>query len=77
MQDKTNIYWAWSIKEAVFKYFGENVLFKDHIHILEILEKEKKALVLYHGFHGKGVFELKIDRIKNYYLAFIKSFTPA
>ena len=77
MQNETNIYWAWSIKEAVFKYFGERVLFKDHIQILEILEEEKKASVIYRGFHGEGVFELKIDRIKNYYLAFVKTFTPA
>ena len=77
MQDKTNIYWAWSIKEAVFKYFGEGVLFKEHIHIVEINEADKKAIVFYEGFHGQGHFELQIDRIKNYYLAFIKTFKPS
>jgi phosphopantetheinyl transferase len=77
MKDKTNIYWGWSIKEAVFKYFGERVLFKEHIHILEINEVDEKAIVFYKGFHGQGHFELKIYRIKNYYLAFVKTFTPS
>ena len=76
IRDKINIYWAWSIKEAVFKYFGERVLFKEHIHILEINEADKKAIVFYKGFHGQGHFELQIDRIKNYYLAFVKTFKP-
>jgi 4'-phosphopantetheinyl transferase len=75
MKEKENVFWAWSIKEVVFKYFGERVLFKDHITILEINKESKKALVEYDGFHGKGIFEIKIDRIKNYYLAFTNSFT--
>ncbi len=75
MKEKENIFWAWSIKEVVFKYFGERVLFKDHITILEINKELKKAIVEYDGFHGKGYFEIKIDRIKNYYLAYTNSFT--
>lgn len=77
MRDEVNIYWAWSIKEAIFKYFGERVLFKEDIQILEIKEADKKAIVFYRGFHGQGQFELAIDRIKNYYLAFVKTFNPA
>lgn len=75
MKEKDNIYWSWSIKEVVFKYFGERVLFKDHITILEINKDLKKAIVEYNGFHGRGNFEIKIDRIKNYYLAYSNSFT--
>jgi len=71
-----NIYWAWTIKEAVFKYFGERVLFKDHIKIIAIQEELNKAIVHYNGFHGVGEFELSIMRIKNYYLAFTKTYSP-
>jgi len=76
IKTEENIYWAWTIKEAVFKYFGEAVLFKDHIKIVSIQAKQNKALVHYDGFHGIGEFELKIQRIKNYYLAYTKKYTP-
>lgn len=75
IDNNEHIYWAWTIKEAVFKYFGENVLFKDHINIITIRPDINKALVVYNGFHGKGEFELSIRRIKNYYLAFTKKYT--
>lgn len=76
MLEKENIYWAWSIKESIFKYFGERVLFKDHINIVEIEAKMNRAKVHYCGFHGRGDFEINLLRIKNYYLAYTKSYYP-
>lgn len=67
-------YWAWSIKEAVFKYFGERVLFKDHLDIEKIDLIDKLAIVNYDGFHGKGQFDLELLRFKNAYLAFTKQY---
>lgn len=69
-----DIYWAWSIKEAIFKYFGERVLFKEHMEIQEINLVTHQALVNYQGFHGKGQFELELLRFKNAYLAFTKQY---
>lgn len=71
------IYWAWSIKESVFKYFGERVLFKEHIRIEKIDEESKTAFVNYEGFHGKGRFEIELLRVKNSYLAFTKRYTSS
>lgn len=76
MEDSENLYWTWSIKEAIFKYFGERVLFKEHIQVLEIASTSNNATVLYDGFHGKGIFEMKLLRVKKYYLAYTKSYTP-
>lgn len=71
-----NIYWAWSIKEAIFKYFGEKVVFKDHIFINEIRPDQKIAFANYKGKHGSGLFELKLMQIKKYYLAYTKTYRP-
>jgi len=76
MKDNENLYWTWSIKEAIYKYFGERVLFKEHIQILKISSTSNKAIVLYDGFHGKGIFEMKLLRVKKYYLAYTKSYAP-
>lgn len=69
------LYWIWSIKEAIFKYFGEGVVFRDHIEVKEIDEDKKRAFVKYDGLHGKGVFEMKLLRIKKYYLAYTKTYS--
>lgn len=71
-----NINWTWSIKESIYKYFGERVLFKEHIQVVDIQEEFNKAVAYYDGFHGKGIFELKLLRVKKYYLAYTKSYTP-
>lgn len=76
MKEKKNMYWTWSIKEAIFKYFGERVLFKEHIQVIDIQESSNKAVAIYNGFHGKGIFELKLLRVKKYYLAYTKTYTP-
>jgi len=66
--------WIWCIKEAVFKYFGEQVSFKDDIIIDRFDQKLLTAQVSYKGFHGNGKFEIKLDRFENYYLAYTKEF---
>jgi phosphopantetheinyl transferase len=69
------LYWIWSIKEAIFKYFGEGVAFRDHIQVKEIDEVKKRAFAVYNGRHGKGIFEMKLLRIKKYYLAYTKTYS--
>jgi phosphopantetheinyl transferase len=71
-----NLFWIWSIKEAIFKYFGEGVIFKDDIQVLSIHEEKRNAQVRYQGRHGTAYFDMKLLRIKNYYLAYTKSCTP-
>lgn len=66
--------WIWCIKEAVFKYFGERVLFKYDIIIDRIDPELLTAWVIYKGIHGHGKFEIKLDRFENYYLAYTKEF---
>jgi len=68
------LYWIWSIKEAIFKFFGEGVAFKDHIQVQKIDAANKSAIALYSGQHGKGIFEMKLLRIKKYYLAYTKTY---
>ena len=69
-----SLYWIWSIKEAIFKFFGEGVVFKDHIQVEKIDIPNKSAIALYNGRHGKGIFEMKLLRIKKYYLAYTKTY---
>ncbi len=76
MESRENLYWAWTIKEAIFKYFGKEVLFKEHIKIISIQPELSTAIVHYKGYHGLGEFELTIKRIKNYYLAFTNKYSP-
>lgn len=66
--------WIWCIKEAVFKYFGERVFFKDDIIIDEFDLDSLTAHASYQGIHGQGKFEIKLDRFENYYLAYTKEF---
>ena len=66
--------WIWCIKEAIFKSFGERVFFKDDIIIERIDIDLQTAWVKYIGVHGYGNFEIKLDRIENYYLAYTKAF---
>ena len=66
--------WIWCIKEAVFKYFGEQVFFKDDIIIDRFDPNLLTAHISYQGIHGIGKFEIKLDRFENYYLAYTKEF---
>jgi phosphopantetheinyl transferase len=76
IKTKEEVYWAWTIKEAIFKYFGERVLFKEHINIIRINPELNNALVEYDGYNGKGIFNLWIEQIKNYYLAYTINYCP-
>jgi len=62
--------WIWSIKEAVFKYFGQNVIFKEDMIVCKLDLNTFTAQVNYKGVHGLGIFDLKLEKIENYYLAF-------
>jgi hypothetical protein len=71
-----NINWIWSIKEAIFKYFGSRVIFKDDILIDRLNTEQLTARATYRGFYGKGIFELNLDRFEKYYLAYTKAYQP-
>jgi phosphopantetheinyl transferase len=71
------INWIWSIKEAVFKYFGSHVFFKEDILIDRLNMEQLTAIVIYKGFHGVGKFEMNLKRFGNYYLAYTKAYHPS
>lgn len=48
----------WSVKEAVFKYFGELVDFADHIRVAPFLPDQREIKAYYKGVHGEMTFEL-------------------
>jgi len=68
------INWIWSIKEAVFKYFGSQVNFKNDILIEHLSPELLTAQVSYKGYHGIGKFEINLVRFENYYLAYTKAY---
>ena len=49
----------WSIKEAIFKCYGENVDFKRHIHVPEFELEDEIIRAEYNGIHGSKSFELR------------------
>lgn len=50
---------VWSAKEAIFKVFGENVLFAGHITMRPFSAQDKTIIADYAGIYGKRVFELE------------------
>ncbi len=48
----------WSAKEAIFKVFGENVLFADHITLSPFDITDETLRAHYKGIHGEREFEL-------------------
>lgn len=68
--------WIWCIKEAVFKYFGEHVIFKDDIIVDQLNPIAHTAVASYRGVHGAGNFEINLNRFENYYLAYTKAYFP-
>ena len=57
-------YWIWSIKEAVFKYLGYHVDFRADMRMISL--EENFAQVDYSGIHGKGIFDLRLERFDEY-----------
>ena len=66
--------WIWGIKEAVFKYFGSQVIFKHDIIVDRLDPDLLTARVSYQGCHGAGKFEMNLVRFENYYLAYTKAY---
>lgn len=48
----------WSAKEAIFKVFGENVLFADHILVRPFTPINSVITAEYKGTHGQNIFNL-------------------
>jgi phosphopantetheinyl transferase len=48
----------WSAKEAIFKYWGENVAFAEHIEIAPFTGDDARITAHYGGAHGQRTFEL-------------------
>ena len=49
---------VWSIKEAVYKYFGERVAFADDIEVVPFKCDDQEFSAHYRGVHGEFVFRL-------------------
>ncbi len=48
----------WSAKEAIFKFWGENVAFAEHIEIAPFTGDDARITAHYKGAHGQRTFEL-------------------
>jgi phosphopantetheinyl transferase len=48
----------WSAKEAIFKFWGENVDFAKHIEITPFAGDDSRITAHYTGIHGQRAFEL-------------------
>lgn len=48
----------WSAKEAIFKFWGENVAFAEHIEIAPFTAYDARISAHYKGVHGQRTFEL-------------------
>ena len=49
---------TWSAKEAIFKFWGENVAFAEHIEIAPFTADDARITAHYSGVHGQRTFEL-------------------
>jgi len=58
----------WSAKEAIFKYFGEHVLFAEDITILPFQIDEGKLRAIYKGIHGEKEFLLSHYRVEGFHI---------
>ena len=67
-------FWIWSIKEAVFKFFGYHVDFRGDMFVSDLSPEENKAFVSYSGLHGKGIFELELLTFEEYKAALTKHY---
>lgn len=64
----------WSIKEAVFKFFGEQVDFSEDIYVKPFLPHQASLFALYEGAHGAYEFELSNIQNAGYSIIFTTSF---
>ncbi len=63
----------WSVKEAVYKYFGEEVDFAQDIYVLPFALGEKNVYANYNGLHGSFEFELSILNLEGCNVIYITS----
>lgn len=76
LRDLNDIPWIWTIKEAIYKYFGQGVAFKSDILVQSISWKNQTAVVNYKGRFGSRQFLVGLDQIENYYIAFTNGISP-
>lgn len=58
----------WSAKEAIFKYFGEQVHFAKDIQVRPFQPLQEIIKAEYTGIHGKQVFELQHVSLRGYHI---------
>jgi len=60
----------WSVKEAVFKFFGELVTFAEDIHVKTFNITDELIHVAYQGVHGRYDFEIVHQMNMNFHILF-------
>jgi phosphopantetheinyl transferase len=60
----------WSAKEAIFKYFGENVVFSEDIVIRPFHKDQEFLTANYQGKHGKLLFTLRNTGFLGYHIVY-------
>jgi phosphopantetheinyl transferase len=58
----------WSVKEAVFKFFGENVQFNEDIIVRPFHYHQEELKADYRGPHGRMTFELQHVQLRGYHI---------
>ena len=58
----------WSVKEAVFKFFGENVQFNEDIIVHPFHYHQEELKADYRGVHGRMTFELQHVQLRGYHI---------
>lgn len=58
----------WSAKEAVFKYFGEQVTFNEDMIIRPFALTQEELICDYSGVHGERLFHLQHIQLRGYHI---------
>jgi 4'-phosphopantetheinyl transferase len=58
----------WSVKEAVFKFFGEHVQFNEDIIVHPFHYHQEELKADYRGVHGRMTFELQHVQLRGYHI---------
>ena len=63
----------WSVKEAIFKYFGERVDFREHIDVQPFDLSASSICACYNGVHGNVVFNCSYIRSDQLHMVIARS----
>lgn len=65
----------WSAKEAIFKFFGEQVDFAKHIQLLPFQHQQQRIKAVYNGVHGSRNFTLNNLSYTGYHIVICTNHT--